>query len=156
MFGWICSSSYSVIMFSFVSSENYSYSTSEYSLLCYFASIRWVSSWVLSIGLIWSYGSSEKTEFTFVRWRAIVAWGGAVLDVSVFLFKYLVHDQLLWFFWRSCSLSEFFFMNNGPLKGHVYSFPSCCINIALIPLLLIPHQIQSYLRYAIDEFLGIW
>ena len=108
------------------------------------------------IGLILSYGSSNKTEFNFCPWRSIVAWGVYVLDVSVFLLESLGCDPFLWFFWRSCSLDEFFFMNHGPLKGQVSSFPSCCINNSLMPLVLSPHQIQSSFRYVTDEVLDIW
>ena len=52
-------------------------------------------------------------------------------------------------------MDEFLFMNNGPLKGQVSSFPSCCINSYLTTLLLIPHPINSYFRCGIDEFLCI-
>ena len=41
--GWICSSSSSVIKLSFVSSNNSSCSTSEYSMNYYYVSIIWVS-----------------------------------------------------------------------------------------------------------------
>ena len=46
--------------------------------------------------------------------------------------------------WRPCSLADFFFMNKGPLKGQVYSFPSCCINSSLTLLFLSLHPIQSF------------
>ena len=139
--GWICSSSYSVIKLSFVSSYNSSCSTSASSMYCYFVLIRWVSSWVFSIGLIWCYGSSNWTEFTFGLCRAMVARGGSVLDVSVFLLMSFFHDPFLWLFWGSCYLAEFFFINNGPLRGKLSSLPSCCINNYLTPLLLILHPI---------------
>ena len=61
----------------------------------------------ISIGLIWSFGSSNRTEFTFSWWRSVVAWKGSVLDVSVFLLTSLGHDKFVWFFWGSCSLDAF-------------------------------------------------
>ena len=73
-----------------------------------------------------------------------------------------VFIEVLWLwsmfllFWMSCSLCEFLFIYNGPLKGQWSSFPSCCINNYLTPLLLIPHPIKSSFRYGIDEVLGIW
>ena len=142
--------------FSFLSSKNPSCSAYAYSMICSCISILWVSSWVFSIGLIWSYESSKRTDFTYGPWQAILVLGGAVLDVSVFLLKSLGRDKFLWLFWRSCSLAGFFFMNNGPQKGQVSSFPSCCIRNSLSPLLLIPHPIQSSFKYRIDEVLGIW
>ena len=66
------SSSSSVTVFSFMYSNYYYYSSSEYFLFCsIFLSRGWVSSWVLYIRLIWSYGSSKWTEFTFVQWWEI-------------------------------------------------------------------------------------
>ena len=151
--GWMFYSSYSLIVFSFVSSKSSSCSTSESSMLWYYVSIWWVSSWVLSIELIWSYGSSKRTGFNFGWWRAIVAWVGSVLYVSVFLLNSLGRDPFSLLLWRSCSLDYFFFMNNGPLKRQVYIFPSCSINNYLTPLLLIPHPMQYSFRYGTDEVL---
>ena len=120
-------------------------------MYCSCVSKRW-----FSIGLIWLYGSSKRTEFTFCRGREIVAWGGAVfLDVFLLL-KYFACDPCLWFFWRIFSLNDFLWMYNGPLKGKLSSVTSCCIENSFTPLLLIPHPIQYYFRYGIDEVLGIW
>ena len=135
---WMFSNSDSVIVFSFTSSKNPSSSAS--SLMCYSCtSIRLVSSFVFSIGIIWSYGSSKQTDFTLVWQRSIVYLGGDGLDVSVFFFKSLDIDQFLLFFLRRCYLAAFLLMNNGHLKGHVSNFPSFCINNSLTPLLLSPH-----------------
>ena len=57
---------------------------------------------------------------------------------------------------RSCSISEFFLTNNGPLKGIVCKFPSFWINIYINYLLLSPHKRQFYFRYRGDNFLDIW
>ena len=73
-----------------------------------------------------------------------------MLDVSVFLLKSFGCDKILLLFSWSRSQAEFFFKNNGPLKGQVFNFPSCCINNYLMPLLLIPHPSQSYFRYGIN------
>ena len=98
--GWICSSSSLVIKVSFVSSNIYSFSNSAYYISCSCVSIIWVSRWVFFIDLIWWYGSSKRTEFTFGRVRDILSWGGPVLlDVSLFLFKYFGCDPCLWLFW---------------------------------------------------------
>ena len=122
--------------------------------------ILWFSSWVFYIGLIWSYGSSKRTELTFGQWKEIVSLGGAVLDVYLFLLKYFGHDTCLWLLWRilmqSCSLVDFFLMNKGPTKGQLYSFPSCYINNYITPLLLSTNPIQYYFRYGIDEALDLW
>ena len=59
---------------------------------------RWVSSWVLFIILIWSYGYSKRTEFNFCLWHEIVAWNRAELDLSVFLLEFWVRDPFLWLF----------------------------------------------------------
>ena len=139
-----------------MSSNNNYCSTSSSSMPCYCVKISWLSSWVLSIGLVWSLGYSKRTEFNFCWQREILAWRGSVLDVSVFLLKTFCCDQLLWFFWRRCYLADFFFMNNGNLNGKLSGFPSCCIINSLTTLLLSPHPIHSSFRYEIDEFLGIW
>ena len=89
---WIFSSYSSVIVFSFVSSNNSSCSTSASSMFCSCVSIRWIYSWVFSTGLIWSYGFSKRTEFNFCWWWSILDIWGAVLDVSVILFKSLGND----------------------------------------------------------------
>ena len=47
-------------------------------------------------------------------------------------------------------------MYNGPLKGQLYSVPSCWINNYPTHMLFIPHPIQSYFKYGIDEVLGHW
>ena len=138
---WMCSIYYSVIKFSFLSSNDSSWLTSAPSISCSCVSIRWVPSLVFSIGLIWSYGYSKWNELTFGLWQAIVAWRGSVLGVSVFLLNPFGCVPFLWLFWRSCYLAEFLFMKNGPLKGKLSSFPSCCINKYLKPLLLSPHPI---------------
>ena len=153
--GWIFYSSSSVIKFSFMSSKNSSCSTSASYMFFSCVSIIWVYSWVLYIRFIWSYGSSKKTELTFGQCQAVLSWRGDVLDVWVFLLKSLGSDPVLWLSQRSCSLDNFFFVTNGTLNEQVYSFP-CCIKISLTHLFLSTHQINSYLRYRIDEFLGIW
>ena len=153
---WIFLSFSAVIVFLFVSSKNSSCSNSESSMFFFFVSIRWVSSWVLCIGLVWSHGYSNQTNFNFGIRREIVAWGEAVLDISVFLLNSLGRNPLLWLFWRSWSLDKIFFMKIGPLKGQVSSFPSCWINNSLTTLLLITHPIQSTFRYVIDKILGLW
>ena len=150
------SSSSSVIVFSFVSSRNYSCSTSASSIFCSCVSIRRVASCVSSIGLMWPYGYLKRKEFTFLWWREIVAWGGAVLGVSGFSLKSFGRDPFLLLFWRSFFLGEFFFLNNGTLKIQVYTFLSCCIDTYFTPLLLSPHTIQSSFRYGIDEVLSFW
>ena len=114
-----------------------------------------MSSWVLFIELIWSYLSSKRTYFAFVRWQAIVAWEGSVLDVSVSLLKSLCCDPILWLFWKSYYLVNFFFINNGPLKVQVSSFSSFCIKNYLAPFFC-PHSRQFSLSYGIGESLGIW
>ena len=140
-----------------MSSNNYYCSTSASSVSCSCVSIRWVSSWVFSIGLICSYGSSEWTELTFGRGQSIIAWGWPVLlYVSLFLLNSFVHDPCLWFFWRCFYLDDFFFIYNGPLEGQFYIVPTYFINHYLTTLLLIPHLIQSSFRYGIDEVLGLW
>ena len=85
-------------------------------MFCSCVSIRWVSSWVLYICLMWSYGSSKRYDFNVGLLREILAWGGDVLDVSVFLLVPFSRDLFLWFFWRICYLSELLCMNNGTLK----------------------------------------
>ena len=139
-----------------MSSNNSSCSSSPSSLFFYCISMRRVSSWVFHIGLIYSCGYSKKTELTFGQWRKIVSWGGAVLDVSVFLLNDLGRDTFLWMLRRSCYLDEFFFMNNVTMKGQLSSFPSCCIKNFLITLLLSPHLSQYSFRYGIDMVLGLW
>ena len=146
--GWIFSSYSSVILFSFFSSNKSSCSTSASSVFCSCLSIRLVSSWVLYVGFIWPYGSSKRTEFIFFQWRSTLAWGGAVLYISVFLLKSLGYDPFLWLLLMGCYLVEFFFLRNGYLKGEVSSFPSCCINNYLTPLLL-----SSY-PYLKEECIG--
>ena len=47
-------------------------------------------------------------------------------------------------------------MNNGPLKGKISSFLSCCINNYLNNLLSRPQARQYSFRYIIYEVLGIW
>ena len=103
------SSSSSVIVFLFVSSNNSS-SSESYLVCSTCVSTRWLSSYVLSIGLIWSYGSSNQTEFTFGQLQAIVTLGGAVLYLSVCLLKSLGRDPFLWFLWRIYSLDAILFM----------------------------------------------
>ena len=78
-----------------------------------------------------------------------------MLDVSVFLLKYLGRDTFLLLLWSRFSLSELLFMKNVPLKGQVSSFPSFCIDNFLTTLLLIPYPRQFCFRYGIDEVLGI-
>ena len=73
-----------------------------------------------------------------------------------FFWKSLDRDPFLWLFWRSCSLDEFLFINNGPLKGQVSSFQSCFVHDYLTPLLLSPHKIQPSFRHGIYEVLAIW
>ena len=147
--------SYPGIVFSFVSSNNYSSSASSL-LFSTCVSIRLVPSWVLSIVFIWSYGSSKRTGFAFGVLWAILDWVRAVLDVSVFLLNYLGCDPFLWFFWSSCSLDKKLFTENGPLKGQVSSFPLCWIKKYITPLLLSPHTSQYSFNYGIYEVLGIW
>ena len=53
--GWMFYCSSSVIYISFVSSNNYLCFSSAFYMFCSCVSIIWVSSWVLSIELIWSY-----------------------------------------------------------------------------------------------------
>ena len=119
-------------------------------------SIRWFSSWIFYVGLMCSYGSPNRTEFNFGWAQAIVAWVEAVfLDVYLFLLKYFARNQFLWLFWRSLWLT-FYVFTNVTLKGKLSSVPSFCINNYLTPLLLSPHPIQSYFRYGIYEFLGVW
>ena len=72
------------------------------------------------------------------------------------LFKYLVTYLVLQFFWRSCSVSAFILMNNGPLKGRVSNFLSCFINNYLTYLLLRPHARHFSFKYGSERFLGIW
>ena len=87
--GWMFYIYYSLIVFYFVPSKNYYFSVS--SMLCYTCvSRRGVSSWVLSVEFIWSYGSSNRNEFTFGQWRELLDWWGAVLDGSVFFLSLLV------------------------------------------------------------------
>ena len=122
IYRWMFYSSYSVVMFTFFNSDHYYHS--EYSWLsstC--VSRRWVSSWLFYIEVfIWPYGSSKRTEFTFGQLQEIVAWGGAVLDLSVFLLDYLGRDPFLWLFWRSFSLDDFLFINNDTMRVQVSSF----------------------------------
>ena len=113
-------------------------------MFCSFLSIRWVSSCVLSIWLIWSFWYSKRTEFTFGWWQETVARGGDVLDVLVFLLNSLGCDPFLWFFWRICYLAGLLFMNNGTLKGNVYIFPSLFINNCLTPLLFSINPMQYH------------
>ena len=42
------------------------------------------------------------------------------------------------------------------MKFNVSNFPTCCINNSLTNLLLIPHPQQSYFRYGIEDFIGLW
>ena len=140
--GWICYSSSSVIKLSFVSSNHSSCSTSASSISYSCVSTVLVSSWALSIGLVWSYGSSHRTELTFEWGRSILAWVVPVLlDVSLLLLKSFGRDSLLWLFLKSCSMGAFLWMYNGPLKRQLSSDPSCFINNSLTPLLLIAHSI---------------
>ena len=78
-----------------------------------------------------------------------------MLDVSMFLLHHFASDPFLLFFFISCYMDAFFFINNGPLKGELSNFPSCCINNSLTPLLVIPHPGHSYFSYVIDEVLGL-
>ena len=139
-----------------MSSNNYSCSTSVYSIFSSCVPIIWVSSWVLSIGLIWQYGSSKRNGFTFGQWQAIVSYIGYVLDVSVFLLSSIGCDTFLWLFWGKFSLTGFLFMNNGHLKGQISSLTSSCIKNYPQPLFLSTHLIQSYFRYGIDGVLSLW
>ena len=84
--------------------------------------------------IVFSYGYSKRTEFILVWLRAIIALGGAQLNASVFLLKYLGLDPCLWLFWKSCSLDEFLLTNNDPLKEQVSNFLSCWINNYLTTL----------------------
>ena len=78
-------------------------------MYCCYVPTRWVYSWVLFIGLKWSYEYSKRIEFNFGRGREILAWGGPVLlDIYLLLLKSFGCDPCLWFFWRSCSLGEFY------------------------------------------------
>ena len=43
---------------------------------------------------MWPYVSSKRTEFTFGQWRAILAVGGAVMYLSVFLLNTLGRDTI--------------------------------------------------------------
>ena len=155
--GRICSSYYSVIKLSFMSSKNYSCSISAFYMSCSCLLMRWVYLWVLYVGLIWSYGYSKRTDFTFGQGREILAWGGPVLlDVSLFLLNSFGHDPCLWLFLISCSMGEFLCIYIGPPKGKFSSVTSCCIKYSLTPFFLSRHPIHSSFGYRIDEVLGIW
>ena len=98
-----------------LSTNKSSYSKS--SILCFLcASIRWFSSWVLFVWLMWSYGSSKFTSFTLGWWQSIVALRVAVLDILVF-FKSFGCNLFVWLLWRSCYLDDFFIIKNGSMNG---------------------------------------
>ena len=83
--GWICSSSYSGIKSSSVSSFNSSCFTTLFSMSCSCVSLGWAFSWWWYIWWIWSYGYSNHTECCFGRGQGIVAWWGTVFfGVSLF------------------------------------------------------------------------
>ena len=61
--------------------------------MCYScAAIRWVPSWVFSVVSVRSYRSSNRNEFTWGLWWAILALGVSDLGISVFLLKSLFLD----------------------------------------------------------------
>ena len=116
----------------------------------------------------------------------IIVIVGIVYRVDIFIWVFKSDWVHLWLMTRNCSLNrirvccinvflvfgswsifmivlkkllsgQFFFMNNGPLKVQVSSFPSFCTNNYLTPLLLSPHTRQFYVGYVIDdEVLGLW
>ena len=149
--GLICSNSSWCIMLS-TTSLNTSSSSSSY-LIC---SLCWcLGSLLLSIGLVWSYGSTNNNEFPLGLWRAILALGWPDIYVSTLLLDYLVLDLCLWLLWRYWYCSAFYFINNGPLKGDVSNFPQRCINTSLTYLLPSPYPKYVSLRYGCEKLLGI-
>ena len=119
------------------------------------ASIRWVSSLVFSMSLMWSYGSTKRIDSNLGLWWEIVALGGPERDISTFLLNYLGLYPCLWSFSRSCYITAFFLISNSPLKGHVYNFSSCCINNYLTYLLSIPHPKMFSFGYGGYMFLDL-
>ena len=78
---WMCSNHSSEIVLSITPSKNYSYLSS--SLMCSLcALIRLVSLLVLSVGLMWSYGSIKRTEFNICLLWTNVSLGGYGIDIS--------------------------------------------------------------------------
>ena len=119
-------------------------------------SIKWVSSFVVYIELMWSYGSSKRTDFTLVLWWSILALGGGDIELSTFLLESFGIDPFLLMLWRSCYIDAFFLIKNGSLIGNVSNFTSCHINISFASWLLSIHLHQSSFIYVIEEGLGIW
>ena len=86
------------------------------------SSTRWVSSLVLSIGLMWSCGSKNQTKFTLRVCCTGGDLGGLDLSVSTLLLKSLGINLCLWFFWRSCSIDAFFLTKMVLWKGMFPNF----------------------------------
>ena len=82
--------------------------------------------------------------------------GGPEIDVSIFLLKSLGLDPCLLFLRSSCSISDFFLIINGPLKGHVSNFISCYISNSLTSLLSSPHPKHFSFRYGGKKLFGLW
>ena len=114
--GWICSNYSSGIVFSTASSNTSSYS--YLSLVCsLFALARWVASLLLSIVLMWSYGSTKWTEFALCVWSTNMALEVPDLDLSILLLKSLGIDPCLWFFCSICSIAALLWIKKDLWKG---------------------------------------
>ena len=152
----MCSNSSSEILVSVASSKT-SYSSSYYPMCSSCEFTMWVSSLVLSIGLMWSYGSENWTDFTLGLWRKRVALWGPELDVLTFLLKSLGLYQCLWLLWRSYYLAEFLLIKRVLWKGgRILNLTSWCINNYLTSLLLMAHAIKIYFRFGSDKFIDLW
>ena len=107
---------------------------------------RWLTLFLLSIGLMWSYWSTKQTNLTLCVCYTDVVFEGSELDLSMFLLNYLGLDTCLLLFWSGQSLSDLVLINNRPLKVHISIFSSCCINNSLTYLLSITHP-KIYFRH---------
>ena len=67
---------YSLVIVLSITSSKFSSSSASYMLCSSFVSIIWVSSLVLSIVLMWQFGSSKWTEIILGLWWLVVALGG--------------------------------------------------------------------------------
>ena len=87
-------------------------------------SVRLVDSLLLSILLIWSYGSKKRPELTLGISYTNVALGRPQMDVSMLLLKSLVIDPCLWLLQGSCFLAGLFLINNASPNGNISNFLS--------------------------------